>query len=104
MLSIHLEVKDFGNKDEMNYETDENNEENMREFCIFIAERKSENTKRTTKIWQANLVQVLLREEWVDASKRRTFFPLQSFDSYVFSTVNLLKEIGFKLLNFLERL
>ena len=50
MLSIHLEVKDFGNKDEMNYETDENNEENMREFCIFIAERKSENTKRTTKI------------------------------------------------------
>ena len=41
MLSIHLEVKDFGNEDETNYETDEINKENMKEFCIFIADQKS---------------------------------------------------------------
>ena len=49
MLSIHPEVKDFGNEDETNYETDEINKENLKEFCIFIADQKSEDTKRTTK-------------------------------------------------------
>ena len=49
MLSIHPEVKDFGNEDETNYETDEIKKENMKEFCIFITDQKSENTKRTTK-------------------------------------------------------
>ena len=45
MLSIHPEVQDFGDEDETNYETDEINKENMNEFCIFIADQKSENTK-----------------------------------------------------------
>ena len=49
MLSIHPEVKDFGNEDETNYETDEINKENIKEFCIFIADQKSKNTKHTTK-------------------------------------------------------
>ena len=49
MLSIHPEVQDFGDEDETNYETDEINKENMKEFCIFIADQKSENTKYTTK-------------------------------------------------------
>ena len=35
MLSSHPEIKDFGNEDETNYETDEINKENMKEFCIF---------------------------------------------------------------------
>ena len=48
ILSVHSEVKDFGNEDETDYETDEINEENMIEFYIFI-DQKSENTKHTTK-------------------------------------------------------
>ena len=49
MLSIHPEVENFGDEDETNYETDEVNKENMDEFCIFIADQKSENKKHTTK-------------------------------------------------------
>ena len=49
MLSIHPEVQDFGDEDETNYETDEINKENMNEFCIFIADQKSKNTKHKTK-------------------------------------------------------
>ena len=49
MLRIHPEVQDFGNEGEMNYETIEINKENMKEFYIFIADQKSENTKHTTK-------------------------------------------------------
>ena len=46
MLSIHLEVQDFGDEDETNYEIDEVNKENMNEFCSFIADQKSENIKQ----------------------------------------------------------
>ena len=46
MLSI---VKDFDNEDETNYETNEINKENMKEFCIFIANQKSKNTRHTIK-------------------------------------------------------
>ena len=49
MLSIHPEVEDFGDKDETNYETEEVNKENMNEFCIFISNQKSKNTKYKTK-------------------------------------------------------
>ena len=49
MLSIHPEVQDFGDKDEKNCETGEINKENVNEFCNFIADQKSENTKHTTK-------------------------------------------------------
>ena len=42
-------VKHFVDEDETNYETDEINKGNMSEFCIFIAEQKSENTKHKTK-------------------------------------------------------
>ena len=49
MLNIHPEVQDFVNKDETNYETDEVNKENKNEFCIFIADQKSENTKHKAK-------------------------------------------------------
>ena len=49
MLSILPEVKDLGDEDETNYETDEINTENMKEFCLFIADQKSENAKHTTK-------------------------------------------------------
>ena len=49
MLSIHPEVQDFGDEGETNYETDEINKENMNEFCIFIADQKSENAKHKTK-------------------------------------------------------
>ena len=44
MLSIHSEVQDFGLEDETNYEIDEVNNENMNEFCSFIADQISENT------------------------------------------------------------
>ena len=43
MLSIHPEVRDFGDEDETNYKTDEINKENMSEFWIFFADQKSEN-------------------------------------------------------------
>ena len=49
MPSIHPEVQDFSDEDETNYETDEINKENMKEFCILIADQKSENAKHTTK-------------------------------------------------------
>ena len=52
MLNIHPEVQHFVDKDETNYETDEINKENMNEFCIFIADQKSENTKHKTKYKQ----------------------------------------------------
>ena len=39
MLNIHREVKDFGGEDETNYETNEINEENIKEFCIFTADQ-----------------------------------------------------------------
>ena len=48
MLSIHLEVQDFCDDGETNYETDEINKD-MNEFCILIVDQKSENTKHTTK-------------------------------------------------------
>ena len=49
MPSIHSKVQDFGGEDETNYKTDEINKKNMKEFCIFIADQKSENTKHKTK-------------------------------------------------------
>ena len=79
MLSIHLEIKDSSGEDETNYKTDEIRKENMKEVCIFIADQKSENTKHPTKIRQANLVQVLSKEERVEWSKRRTFFRCKTF-------------------------
>ena len=48
-MSIHPKVKDFDSKDETNYEIDEINKENTKDFCIFIADRKSENRKHETK-------------------------------------------------------
>ena len=47
MLSIHPEVHDFRVEDEKNFETDEINKDNRNEFCIFIADQKSANTKQT---------------------------------------------------------
>ena len=67
--SIHLEVEDFGN------------EENMKDFCIFIADQKLQHM--TSKIY--------------------TFFHCNTFVkekngiAYKDSTVNLLKEVGFTL-------
>ena len=49
MVSIHPEVQDFSDEDQTNYENDEINKGNMKKFCIFIADQKSENTKHTTK-------------------------------------------------------
>ena len=60
MLSVHPEVRDFGDEDETNYETDEINKVNMNEFLIFIADRKSEKYITYNKIRQANLAQVLV--------------------------------------------
>ena len=124
--SIPPEVKDFGDENETNYETDEINKENMKEFCIFIADQKSENTKHTTKYKQISC-RFWSKEERAEGSKRRTFFYSKSFikekNSVVYkpstltyfqwsvqwhvdtkgSTVNLLKEDGFKLLKFLVR-
>ena len=55
MLSIYPKVEHFVDEDETNNETDETNKENMNEFCIFIADRKSENTKHKTKYDQQTL-------------------------------------------------
>ena len=49
MLTIYPEVQDFGDEDKTNYETNEIDKENMNEYCFFIADQKSENTKHTTK-------------------------------------------------------
>ena len=49
MLSIHPEVQDFGDENETNYETAEANKEDVTEFCIFIADQKSENRKHKTR-------------------------------------------------------
>ena len=48
-LELEIRARNFGHEDETNYETDEISKENMREFCMFIADQKSENTKHTTK-------------------------------------------------------
>ena len=48
-MSIHPKIKDFDSEDETNYGIDEINRENMKDFCIFIADQKSENTKHKTK-------------------------------------------------------
>ena len=74
MLNIHLEGKDFGDKNETNYETDEINKENMKEFCIFIGDQKSKNTKHTTKYDKQTVCKFWSKEERVEGSKRRTFF------------------------------
>ena len=58
MLSIHPEVKDFGDEDETNYETDKINKEKMKEFCIFIADHKSPGL---LKGLQARRIKGLLR-------------------------------------------
>ena len=49
MFSIHPELQDLGDYDEKYNEIGEANKENLNEFCIFIAEQKSENTNHTTK-------------------------------------------------------
>ena len=48
LLSIHLEVQDFGDEHETNYKTNEVNKENMNS-AFLIADQKSENTKHMTK-------------------------------------------------------
>ena len=55
MLSIHPEIKDFGNEDETNYETDEINKENMR-VLHFYCWPKFGKYKTYNKI-QANLLE-----------------------------------------------
>ena len=45
-------MKTYANKDETNYKTDKIKKKNMKEFCTFIADQKSENTKHTTKYKQ----------------------------------------------------
>ena len=69
MLSIHPEVKDVGNEDETNYETEEINKENMR-VLHFYCWPKIGKYKTYNKIRQANLLQVLSKEG-VEESKRR---------------------------------
>ena len=49
MQSIHPEILHFVDEDETNYETDEINKENIKEFSISITDQKSENTKHKTK-------------------------------------------------------
>ena len=39
-----MEVQHFVDEDEMDYDIDGINKENMKEFCIFITDQKSENT------------------------------------------------------------
>ena len=56
MLSIHAEVQDFGDEDEINYKTNKINTGNMTEFWIFIADKKSEKYITYNKIWQVNLM------------------------------------------------
>ena len=93
MLSIHPEAKDFGNEDETNYETDEINKENMR-VLHFYCWPKIRKYKTYNKIRQANLRQILSKEERVEGSKRRTFSHrktgkwrgIGTFNFYVFST------------------
>ena len=62
MLSIHPEVQVFGDEDEANYEIDEINKENMNKFWVFIAERKSKNTKHTTKYDKQTLCKFCLKK------------------------------------------
>ena len=74
MLSIHRQVQDVGDEDETNYETDEINKENMNKFWIFIADQKSEKYRKYNKIQEADLVQVLSKEERIERSNICTFF------------------------------
>ena len=78
MLSIHLELKDFGNEDETNYETDEIYNEIMR-VLHFYCWPKIRKYKIYNKIRQANLLQVFSKEEGVEESKRRTFSHYKTF-------------------------
>ena len=49
MQNIHPKVIDFDENGETNYETNQINKEIMKDFWIFIAHQKSENTKHTTE-------------------------------------------------------
>ena len=72
MLSVHPEVQDFGDEDEMNYETDK---ENMNEFCIFIADQRSENTKHKTKYDKKTLCKFCQKNN-EKREVKDVFFPL----------------------------
>ena len=73
MLSIHPEVKGFGDEDETNCKTDEIDKENMKKFCIFIANQKLENTRPTTKYNKQTLTNFWSKEERIEGTKIRTF-------------------------------
>ena len=62
MLSILPEVQDFGDEDEKNCQTNEINKEDVNEFCIFIANQESENTKHATKYDKQTLCKFCQRE------------------------------------------
>ena len=74
MLSIHPDVQDFGDEDEKNYETDKINKENMNEFCIFIFDQKSENTKHTTKYEKQTLCKICRKKN--EESRKNTAWNL----------------------------
>ena len=66
MLSVHPEVQHFVDEDETNYKTDEINKEITNEFCVFIADQKSENTKHTSKYDKQTL-----RKFWRKKNEKR---------------------------------
>ena len=67
MLSIYLEVRDFGDEDEI-YKSDETSRENMNEFCVFIADQKSgdpyKGKKNETKLVCFNMDLSNLTKVW----------------------------------------
>ena len=75
MPSIHLEVKDFGNEDETNYETDEITKENMRVLHFYCSPKFGKH-KTYNKMRQANLLQALSKEER-EEGRKRTFSTLK---------------------------
>ena len=56
----------------MNYKTEEINKENIKEFCIFIADQKSENTKHTTSKPCTSFAEKRASKE----KEKKEFFPL----------------------------
>ena len=95
MLSIHPEVQDFVDEDETNYEKDEINKENMNEFCIFIADQKSEKCITYNKVRQKTLCKFWSKEKRVERSKIRTFFLCKTFVKKIGVALQTCNSYGF---------
>ena len=81
-------VLHFVDEDETKYETDEINKGNINEFCIFIADQKSENTKHKTKYDKQTLCK-FCRKKNEKREVKDVLFPRQNINKKEKWRINL---------------